>query len=110
MKKRFADRKVLKMLQEARDALENVLWTWAPEGLPKQFLVNCHAAYDLLNSAVMEDVALPELYDKQELLVNSIVFTARIDDDDLELQEWLDLWRNNYLNCIFSLLAYALRA
>ena len=108
--KRFADGKVLKMLQEARDTLEDALWTWAPEGLPQQFLMNCRAAYDLLNSAILDDVALPELYDEQELLVNSIVFEAHVDDDDLELQEWLDLWRNHYLDCIFNLLSLALKA
>ena len=108
--KRFADRKVLKMLQEARDALESILWTWAPEGLPKQLLANCQKAYDLLNRAVMEDVALPELYGEQETLVNNIVFEAHVDNDDLELQEWLDLWRNHYLDTIFNLLSLALKA
>lgn len=107
--KRFINQKVLKMLQEARDALENVLWTWAPEGLPKPFIKNCRKAYDLLNSAILNDVALPELYDEQELLVNNIVFAAHVDDDDLELQEWLDLWRNHYLDVVFSLLAESLR-
>ena len=107
--KRFANAKSLKAIQEARGTLENVLWTWAPEGLPKQFLVNCRKAYDLLNSAIMEDIALPELYDKQEMLVNSIVFVAYV-DDDLELQEWLDLWRNHYLDTIFNLLSLALKA
>ena len=107
---RFANRNVLKALQEARDSLEAVLWNWAPEGLSQPFIEACQKAYDLLQEAIMTDVALPELYEAQNILVDDIVFKAFSDGEDKELQEWLNLWRNHYLNCIFSLLAYALRA
>ena len=108
----------LRMVQETRNILEEVLWSWAPEGLPQRFIERCQKAYDLLQSAILDDVALPELYDAQDVLINSVVFEAFVDeeDDELqsweddELQSWLDEWRNRYLDAVFKLMAYALKA
>ena len=124
--RRFASKTPLRMVQETRNILEEVLWNWAPEGLPQRFIERCQKAYDLLQSAILDDVALPELYDSQDELVNYIVFEAFVDgkdaelqsweDDELqsweddELQEWLDEWRNRYLDAVFKLMAYALKA
>ena len=108
--RRFASRTPLRMVQETRNILEEVLWNWAPEGLPQRFIERCQEAYDLLQSAILDDVALPELYDSQDELINSVVFEAFVDEEDDELQEWLDEWRNRYLDAVFKLMAYALKA
>ena len=123
--RRFASITPLRMVQETRNILEEVLWSWAPEGLPQRFIESCQKAYDLLQSAILDDVALPELYDSQDVLIDSVVFKAFVDDKDAELQEWLDAfvddkdaelqewldeWRNRYLDAVFKLMAYALKA
>ena len=108
--RRFASRTPLRMVQETRNILEEVLWNWAPEGLPQRFVERCQKAYDLLQSAILDDVALPELYDSQDELINSVVFEAFVNEEDDELQEWLDEWRNRYLDAVFKLMAYALKA
>ena len=124
--RRFASIAPLRMVQETRNILEEVLWSWAPEGLSQRFIESCQKAYDLLQSAILDDVALPELYDSQDVLIDSVVFKAFVDEEDTELQEWLDdelqpwiddelqpwldEWRNRYLDAVFKLMAYALKA
>ena len=108
--RRFASRTPLRMVQEPRNILEEVLWNWAPEGLPQRFVERCQKAYDLLQSAILDNVALPELYDAQDVLIDYVVFTAFVDEEDDELQEWLDEWRNRYLDAVFKLMAYTLKA
>ena len=64
----------------------------------------------MLQEAIFHDIALPELYDAQDILVDDVIFKAFVDNEDTELQEWLDEWRNRYLDAVFKLMAYTLKA